>query len=60
MIGCRRYMYLLSLVCNHVTLQIRRDDILVKFAEVFHSTYTNQDLDVMFTFGRSAVLATCV
>ena len=32
--------------------QIRRDDILVQFAEVFHSSYTNWEADVMFTFGR--------
>ena len=28
----------------------------MKFADVFHTTYTHQELDVMFTFGRCVLI----
>ena len=33
-------------------VQVRSGDILIKFADVFHDTYDNQDVDVMFAFNR--------
>lgn len=40
-------------------MQIRKDSVLVKFADIFHTSYTHWELDVMFTFGRWAVRLDC-
>ena len=39
-----------------VVSQLRKDSVLVKFADVFHTTYTHQELDIMFTFGRCVLI----
>ena len=35
-----------------LNLQVRGEDVLLKFSEQFHESFRNDDFDVMFTFGR--------
>ena len=55
-IAMHTYIIILLICSDNICYsQIRKDDILVQFAEIFHTSYTNWELDVMFTFGRLVV-----